>query len=119
MSDVLQVYNEDEMAKALKSRELRQTIGNTLGEAYKGIPWRVDVSWDGGVATISSPLIDPTHRWGMVVHLNNDRATLVRKVKAMGGELLERFRVSRTTGMADHLNRKINGEALGLAKGEQ
>jgi len=116
---VIQMYNEDEMHKAFASRYYRKTIGNALAQAYKGIPWRVDVSMDGGIATISSPLIDPKHRWGMVVHLSNDRSTLVRKVQHLGGELLERFNVNRTTGMADHLNRKISGEALGLAKGEQ
>lgn len=116
---VIQVYNDDDMRLTRKSLNFRKMIGHTLATEYKGIPWRVDVNMDGGVATISSPLIDPNHKWGMFVHLDKGEQAIRATVKALAGELLERFRISRTTGMADHLNRVIDGSVVGLSKGEQ
>ena len=113
---VVQVYTDDDVGTAVRSRQYRQTIGTALATAYKGVHWHVDVNVAGGIATISCPSIST--RYGMVVHLTRDTMALESAAKAMGGELLERFGISRERPQFGYLKRRIDGEALGAARGE-
>lgn len=117
-NNVLQVYNEDDMKGAIKSRSYRQAIGEALANAYKGMPWRVDVNLAGGIVAISSPLVDPKHEYGYILHLKSDGEDgVARRAVMAGGEILERFRISRTTGDASHVAKRIDGAARTLAQG--
>lgn len=117
MNNVLQTYSEDDMRTALKGRQNRNTIGHALGRAYPTVPWHVDVNVEGGIATITCPQI--SLQFGMVLHLTRDTAELERGAVRMGGELLERFRVSRDCGDFSHLIRSVNGEVYQASRGEQ
>lgn len=114
---VIQLYNDDDMRKAVRSRHYRQSIGNALAKAYRFVHWMVDVNIDGGIATISCPKI--SQRYGMVVHLTRDTLALEAAAKRMGGELLERFRVSREVSTFDHLKYNVNGEVMNAKAGGQ
>lgn len=117
ITNVVQTYSEDDMRKVLRSAGYRKTIGNALAQAYQLVPWLVDVNIDGGVATITCPNISA--KYGMVIHLTRDTMALEDAAKRMGGELLERFNVSRSTGDFSGVKRRIDGEARFAAAGEQ
>lgn len=72
---------------------LCKRIFNVLNSQYPGHAWSVEVMIDQGVAKISIPaLLGVT--WGYIVHLDQlDRAAIIKA----GGEILERFRIPRST----------------------
>jgi len=117
MSNILQVYNDDDVRLAVKSRDIRQRVGNAIAKAYRQMPWHVDVNLAGGIVTITSPKISV--KYGMVLHLTRDLMDLEVQAVRKAGELLERFRVNREVGGFDHLQRRIDGEAMGAKQGEQ
>lgn len=117
MNSVLQVYNDDDVRLAVKSRDIRQRVGTALGRFYPHTTWLVDVNLAGGVVNISCPTI--SRKYGMVLHLTRDNTDLEVQAVSRAGELLERFRVSRETGRSDHLKRSIDGEAMGVKDGGQ
>lgn len=114
---VVQVYDEQEIAQAAKQRRLRNAVGQALGRAYPAHPWHVTVPWDCSIVQITCPAI--TQQYGMTLHATNDTLELERKAVRMAGELLERFKVSRTVADFSDVKRNIIGEARGARKGEQ
>lgn len=117
MSNVIQVCQPEDVAAAERSRTYRQAIGRTLAKQYPDVHWLVEVLIDEGIAYVKAPKITAAH--GMVLHLTPNIPDIEQKAKKFGGELLERFRVSRDTGDMSHLRRRIDGQALGAAQGEQ
>ena len=117
MENVLQVYNDDDMATAAKSKEYRQRIGRALATHYKHTKWLVDVNIAGGIATISCP--DISRLYGMTIHLTHSMEDTEAKAVRFGGELLERFRISRETGDTSRVKRDLKGDAIGLKEGGQ
>lgn len=107
---VQQVGGVDEMELAIKVRGIRNTIGKALGRAYPQHPWYVSVSGDGTVAQIMCPAI--TQEYGMTIHTNQIGINLEEKAVRMGGELLERFNVSRTVADFSAVQRDIRGDSI-------
>jgi hypothetical protein len=116
MSNVIQLADASELHAVLRTRSARNAIGKALGRAYPQHPWMVAMSDDGSVAQIVCPAI--SSEFGMVIHVNQINEELERKAVRMGGELLERFRVSRTAADFSHLSRDARGSAHGAARGE-
>ena len=132
LSDVKRIKDADNegtlnMTAAEKSRQGAQDwyariVGNTLVKEYPGIQWKVTIvlSKNGGLAYIQVPRI--SGKFGMSVHLKGVSLNLEQEVKLAGGELLERFNVSRLESAAENdlnsLPRDITGEAIGASKGE-
>lgn len=114
--NVIQIYDDHGLQAALKQRRIRNAIGMALGRAYPTHPWHVSVSGDSTVAQIVCPKL--TTQYGMTLHCNGDTLDVERKAVRMAGELLERFRVSRTVGDFSGVRTNIRGEALGAARGE-
>lgn len=117
MNNIVNIYNDDSVRLAVKSRDIRQRVGNAIAKAYRGMSWHIDVNLAGGIVTITSPKISV--KYGMILHLTRDLMDLEVRAVRLAGELLERFRVSRETGDATHLKRNVAGEALGVKRGEQ
>jgi hypothetical protein len=110
------VNSPEELQAFRRSRQARDAIGKALGRAYPDHPWLVMMSGDGTAAQVMCPAI--TQEFGMVIHVNQINEELERKAVRMGGELLERFRVSRTAADFSHLSRDARGSAHGAARGE-
>lgn len=84
---------------------LAAAVYHKLDEHYPGHQWRVNADHETGLVTVQLLYIDTVRqhaRWGYVIHiarLNGD-PTLRAAVRA-GGELLERFGLSRNRGRVD------------------
>lgn len=118
MTGKLIVADEAEAAKAVQADNVARTIGASLRRHYPGRNWYVDVNMDGGIATVKC--CDISMDWGYVLHLTNTNYELAEKAKTAGGEILERFRLSRDwRGSADILNieRDVRGYAVGVENG--
>lgn len=113
-----------EFEKKLKQKAMDRyagTIGLALQREYPTINWLVDIEMErnGGVAAIRAP--DISRRFGMWIKLSETDHLLEQEAREAGGELLERFNVSRgETGDRDviELPRLPNGETHGADKGE-
>lgn len=85
--------------------ELAVAVYHKLDEHYPGHQWRVNADHEAGIVTVQLLYIDLLRRnvkWGYVIHiarLNGD-PTCLAAVMA-GGELLERFNLSRQRGRVD------------------
>jgi len=110
MENVVQAATEAEMHEIIRARRARNTIGKALGRHYPTHPWMVSMSGDGTVAQIMCPAI--SQEFGMVIHANGSTEEIERKAVRMGGELLERFRVSRTVADFEHVKRNPRGNAI-------
>jgi hypothetical protein len=100
----------EEMQTFLKTRGIRDTIGKALGKAYPTVKWLVSVSGDGTVAQIVAP--DLTSEYGMTIHTDQIGIDLEAKAVRFGGELLERFNVSRMTGDTSSVVRNVRGDSI-------
>jgi hypothetical protein len=118
----------DELTPAEKARQEAQdwyarVVGQTLVKTYPGVQWKVTIRMgkSGGVAYIQVPRI--SSQFGMIIHLSDTVFELEHEARQGGGELLERFGISREAWAAERdfskLKRDIRGEAIGAAKGEQ
>lgn len=116
MSNVVQSYDIDDMQRAVKQRRLRNTVGQALGRAYPTVHWMVTVPEDCSVVQFFCPNL--TQSYGMTIHATNDTLALERKAVMMGGEYLERFRVSRERPSDGHVPKNIRGVAVGERRGE-
>ncbi|MBF0415945.1 MAG: hypothetical protein HQL79_09285 [Magnetococcales bacterium] len=88
-------------------------IGEVLWHVYPGYRWAVAVV--GGLARIRN--LDLSGQWGFDVSLESlKNDPMLRDVIRAGGEILERYRLSRSACNADRLNelpRWLSGEAKG------
>ncbi len=84
---------------------LAAAVYHKLDEHYPGHQWRVNADHDTGLVTVQllyTDLLRHNAKWGYVIkiaRLNGD-PTLRAAVKA-GGELLERYGLSRNRGLVD------------------
>ena len=78
---------------ALREHWFAHCLGRALNRAYPGRDWVVKVDVEGGVASVHCPHI--SMEYGFVIHLDKPIKLLERKAINYGGELLERFRLSR------------------------
>lgn len=115
MENVIQLHSETSMWAALRGRTTRDLIGKALGKAYPSHPWMVVMSDDGTAAQILCPAISSEH--GMVLHTNNEAIDIEAKAVRMAGELLERFRVSRTHADFDQVQRDMRGNSIHAKQG--
>ena len=119
MTGIVTFSSTSEAMDAIKADHLCRSIGATLKRYYPNRDWAVDVSLRGGVAKIFCPSISMRHAY--VVKINK-RTTLQieQAVKHAGGEILERFRLSRqrdAMGDERHLIRDLRGEVLRASTG--
>lgn len=108
----------DEAEQAVLADRMCRWIGSVLLRHYPNRQWFVEVSMEGGVAKIQSPSI--SNNYGFVVHIDKPREALERAVVRAGGELLERFGLSReraAIGGEEAIERDIRGEAIHAATG--
>ena len=100
--------------------DIESRLGHALANLYPNRDWYIDANPAQGVVTVKCASISMDY--GMVVHLTHDMFEVERRAKLAAGELLERFRLSRsrqTNGVDnDELKRNIKGEVLGASKGE-
>lgn len=78
----------------LKEYKLSGTIAEVLLKHYPDHLWGVHVDFRGGVVQVTNMRL--SGRWGFILHLNNVLSDPTNKVIInAGGELLERYRLSR------------------------
>jgi len=93
-------------------------IGLTLHTAYPNRNWLVRVSDDLSVATINCT--DISLEYGYMLHLDKITHDLELAARVAGGEILERFHLSRDKYSDDGALLLVDrrGEALGAKQGE-
>jgi hypothetical protein len=72
---------------------LCKRIGDTLSHAYPGHPWMVSANSDQGIAQIGIPVLLGNWTWNF--HMDKDITD--EDVVRAGGEILERFKIPRST----------------------
>lgn len=76
----------------LREFDLAKTVGEALQEIYPGHLWAV--ACEGGVVKVTNMALSGV--WGFVMHANKIEGDQLRaKLTLFGGELLERYNVSR------------------------
>ena len=116
MANVIKIAGDEDAKKAIKADALCRRMGGVLQKHYPGIRWYVDVNLDGGVSNVRCA--DISMGFGYVLHLNCSELELERQVVMAGGQILERFRVSRDTLSSrdvGHIAKNVKGDAV-LAK---
>ena len=116
MVNVIKICDDDDAAIAIKADRLCRRLGAMLQKHYPGIRWYVDVNLNGGVANIRCA--DIAMSFGSYLHLHCSEIDLERRVIAAGGEILERFAVSRERQSVrdiSHIVKNARGDAV-LAK---
>lgn len=95
-----------------------KTVGRILVKKYPEVVWHVRVNVAMGKAGITIPAVSRRH--GIEVALSRNVEDLEKRVTRVGGEMLERFNISRVTGDTSHLVDKKNvvGEHASAKKGE-
>jgi hypothetical protein len=112
-----------EVERAAAQDNYAKIVGSTLVKHYPGIEWKVTIRLgkSGGIAYVQVPRI--SSQFGMVVHLSDTAFELEEEARLGGGELLERFGITRNAAGAEadlrRLRRDFRGEAIGAAQGEQ
>jgi hypothetical protein len=86
---------------------LAKRITEVLMKHYPGHPWAVYVDGEHGMAHIKN--MGLSGNWGFMLHINflePDPNSLDRKVMRAGGELLERYNITRgAVRMKEYLDR--------------
>lgn len=83
-----------EAAGAVADYDTAKKIAETLNKHYPGHLWGVTASQETGVATIMNLRL--SGRWGFIVKLSDIlHDPSLKKVIQAGGEILERYKVSR------------------------
>ncbi len=89
-------------------------IGERLAYCYPNHGWEVEVNTFQGIAKIFNRHMSPIQ--GYILKLNEiEHATIDKRVQMIGGELLERFGLSRERFEADKI-RQIQRDTMGQAK---
>lgn len=105
--------DENEARNVIKADRLCRHIGTELRKAYPGRNWHVEVDLTGGVAKIRCPNI--SMKYGYLMKVTDNTHELTRRAKMAGGEILERFRLSRSrasSGDVFDLKSNIAGESM-------
>lgn len=111
------VMGPEEAKTYAANRSIAHFIGGELKRHYPLRVWAVQPQVDQGVVDIF--LLDATGRWAYTLHLAHKTFEILgREAVRAGGEILERFNLSREKRFnRDHvetLSRNIRGEAIQL-----
>ena len=113
------ITDPTEQAQAVREHHIAHQIGSELQKHYPNRNWMVQCNMQTGVVDIICPDIAPNY--GYMLHINQPSITLRAKAKQAGGELLERFGLSRSKNNdgADiqGLSKNKMGVTEGLADG--
>ena len=119
MSGLITFDNSGEANDAIKADNICKAIGHALVQHYPHRQWYVDVSIAGGVAKVMCPSISMLH--GYTIHIKSETTdNLEKKAIRAGGEILERFKLSRNQsakGGEELILRDARGEALNALTG--
>lgn len=118
---ILSDFNKPVVADASQSRfafadmALAKSIGEALLGAYPNRAWTIHADSEQGVVDVM--LADATTRYGYTIHLKAKTLfELQREAVYGGGEILERFNLSRervfNRDAVDELKRNVLGEAV-------
>ena len=102
------------IADAVRERYIAYEIGSELKKHYPGRLWMVNVSLEAGIVDIVCPSISA--QYGYSIHLNQAVIDMRRKGVIGGGEILERFGLSRDRKADDDIQ-KLAKDNLGFTKG--
>ena len=104
---------------SLKEAKLESWVAKALGEElvrlYPNREWGVTVDVRGGMAAIQC--LDVSKTMGYRVSLNDTIEVLRQRMKAIGGEILERGRISRgviTPEKVESVPRNFKDEVVGM-----
>jgi len=117
MSAIL-LADEDQANNCIEATNICKVLGNALVAAYPKRKWFVDVNWVGKVAWVCCP--DISMQYGFCLHLNKLVIEAQKAAVMAGGELLERFDLSRNrnaVGGFEYLIRDARGNAIAAKQG--
>lgn len=84
----------EEAAATVADYDTAKRIAETLNTAYPGHLWGVSASRETGIATVFNLRL--SGRWGFIIKLSEIlHDPSMKRVKQAGGEILERYRISR------------------------
>lgn len=114
----MDILSPDEAREALANDNYCRRLGSALCRTYPYRKWYVEVVDKGRVAVVKIP--DISMEFGVIIHLEQVIEPDIKKVCFAGGELLERFNLTR--GKSDNhdlmdLDRNQNG-VIGAREGE-
>jgi hypothetical protein len=88
-----------------------------LHSCYPGYLWHVEAEKMAGIIHIY--LVSLSLDFGMELHMTRSQFELEERAKYLGGELLERFQLSRERAVSlDHFQKDHRGNAIVAAQGE-
>ena len=93
---------------AMADQDVCIAMGEALTQAYPGYVWNVGCNHQGGVATVSLviPSVCGNQAKGFMIHLSTVLGPGgYKKVLAAGGEVLERWNLSRERAPRDFVQR--------------
>ena len=91
----LLIANEHDAQQNMLDLALAKDVAETLNTHYPGHLWAVNCQGDHGILTNHNLML--SGRWGFILHLDKDYSAsdMMRRVIRAGGEILERYKVSR------------------------
>lgn len=112
------VRSQAEAQRAIAKDAIANRMGRVLQTTYPNRNWLVRVSDDLSIATINC--VDISLEYGFMIHLDKITHDLELAARIAGGEILERFNLSRDKYSEDGALLRVDrrGEALGAKQGE-
>ena len=118
--DIIEIATDTTYHNAMWQVDIESRLGNILAKIYPNRSWYIEALPDQGVVVVKCATI--SMEYGMTIHLTHDMIEVESRAKKAAGELLERFRLSRsryTSGADDtDLKRDVMGQVIGANKGE-
>lgn len=102
MSGSVSIDDSDFTATKMQETELASVVLGKLVKEFPGYNWHVEVCFQAGVCRVRTEF---GGQWGYVLHLDkivND--VDMKAVRWAGGELLERYNLSRSKADEDSIN---------------
>lgn len=92
----------------LREMQMSNRMADLLHRHYPGYKWAVRVNIDGGIVTVLNLML--SGRWGFVIKLIELQEDVGdKKLVRAGGELLERYRLSRgAMNESEYMNLKLD-----------
>jgi hypothetical protein len=99
----LLIANEHEARSNALDLSLAKDIAEALNEHYPGHLWAVNCQGEQGIMTIHNLML--SGQWGFVLKLDNNYSSSDLRKRAIlaGGEILERYKVSRGRINHEHM----------------
>lgn len=109
-------HSVEEAANRQKDAWWAGRIGYILAKAYPGHGWEVEANCFQGIVKMFNRHMSPIH--GYILRIEEiNLPTLDRDIMRIGGEILERFGLSRERFEADKI-REIQNKTMGRAKAD-